>query len=517
MTTSRRRFGRPLACVLTVALLGGAQARGERPKSVDLNDPPQGVFEDQWYAVLVNGQRAGFSRIAHRRKGNEIESLNFIELKIQRGPVPIEMTMKSVQRETLKGEPISFEAEQSMSLMAIKKKGRIHDGKVTITTTQGGKTTTSQYEWNPKAKMAWAVTLELKDETMKPGKTFDLWVYDAMAKASGPVRTVIKVKGKEKVKLLDRTVEAFRCETTTYVGMPITSVSYVDDSGTDVKMVMDLGIIKAELVACSEALARQKGGRAPELFVQTFIELTEPFNARSARRIKYRLDVDSPQVNEEMFPETGMQRVISRKQGRIVLEVERVDWEKLQRTEPGPIPDEVKPCLAASTYVNAKDPAIVSLAKQAVGDEKQPAKMADKLRRFATDYIQIKDFSVGLGTASEVAESKQGDCTEHAVFLAALARAVGIPARCVGGIVHVSELVGRKNLFGFHMWTQVWIGGRWVDIDAALRQTDCDPSHIVMTVNEMNEDGVTDLAVGILPFLGKTKIKVLEREPLKAK
>lgn len=517
MTTPSRRYVRPLACVLAVALPFGAQAETAKPKPINYNDPPQGVFEDHWYAVVVNGQHAGFSRIAHRRKGDQVESLNYIELKIQRGPIPIEMTMKSRQRETLKGEPIGFEAEQNMSLMSIKKKGTIRDGRVLIKTTQGGKTTRSQHPWDPKAKMAWAVALELNDAPIEPGKTFELYVYDVMAKASGPVRTVIKVKDKEKVKLLDRTVEAYRCETTSYIGMPITSVSYVDESGTDVKITMDLGIIKAELIACSEAQARRKAAKPPELFIQTFIELTEPFNAASARRIKYKLDIEGEQLDENMFPTTAMQRVISRKKGEIVVEVQRLDWDKLERAEQGPIPDAVKPCLAASTFVNAKDPKIVELARKAVGDETQPAKMADKLRRFATEYIHIKDFSVGLGTASEVAQSKQGDCTEHAVFLAALARAVGIPARCVGGIVHVSELVGRKNLFGYHMWTQVWIGGKWVDIDAALRQTECDPSHIAMTVNAMNEDGATDLALGILPFLGKTNIKVLAREPLASK
>ena len=39
------------------------------------------------------------------------------------------------------------------------------------------------------------------------------------------------------------------------------------------------------------------------------------------------------------------------------------------------------------------------------------------------------------------------------VLLAAMARAVGIQSRCVGGMVYVSDLVGQKYVFGFHLWT----------------------------------------------------------------
>ena len=38
-----------------------------------------------------------------------------------------------------------------------------------------------------------------------------------------------------------------------------------------------------------------------------------------------------------------------------------------------------------------------------------------------------KDLSVGFATAADVARTAQGDCTEHAVLLAALLRASDIP------------------------------------------------------------------------------------------
>ena len=508
MTTSSRLDGRRIARVLFATVMSLAASGVYATESVDLSDPPAGIFDDHWYACMINDQRAGYSRVAAKRVGEHIESLNFVEMEMQRGPARIKIVMKSKQRETVSGEPVSFEVTQQMSLMSVKKTGVIRDGRVYVTTTQQGQTTKADYAWHPKAKMSWAATLAARAVPQEVGTTLDLWVYDALIRESGPVRTNIRVVGKETIDLLGRKVEAFKTENTTFLGIPITSMSYTDADGNDLKTTMDLGFAKAEIVACTEEFARRKV-MPPELFVQTVIEIGRPLDTANLNRIRYRLHVDD-EIKEGMFPQTSMQTVVKRTKNDVVLDVQRFDASTLGGRPSKPVPDALRAYLKASTFLNAKDPVIVSLARKAVGSEKDPLKMADLLRRFVTDFVVLKDLSVGLATASEVARSKQGDCTEHAVLLAALARAAGIPARCVGGLVYVSEMIGRKDIFGFHMWTQVWIAGKWVDIDAAFRQTECDPSHIAMMVLALNEDVIADIAVGLIPFITKTRIEILD-------
>ena len=53
--------------------------------------------------------------------------------------------------------------------------------------------------------------------------------------------------------------------------------------------------------------------------------------------------------------------------------------------------------------------------------------MACRLEKLVRDKMQAQDFSQAFATAAEVAETLQGDCTEHAVLLAALCRAREIP------------------------------------------------------------------------------------------
>ena len=109
---------------------------------------------------------------------------------------------------------------------------------------------------------------------------------------------------------------------------------------------------------------------------------------------------------------------------------------------------------------------VSSCPKQATKGIKDTAKAAQAIEKFVGEYISEKNLSVGYASASEVAVSKQGDCSEHAVLTAAMCRAVGIPARIVVGLVYVEEFGHRKNIFGGHAWNQVYIDGKWIGIDA---------------------------------------------------
>ena len=111
------------------------------------------------------------------------------------------------------------------------------------------------------------------------------------------------------------------------------------------------------------------------------------------------------------------------------------------------------------------------LARKAVGRTKDAAEAVSKIEAFVADYVDDKNLSVGYASAVEVAESRQGDCTEHAVLTAALCRAVGIPAQVVTGLAYVDEWQTVQNGFGGHAWTQAYVGEKWVGLDAAFKGT----------------------------------------------
>jgi len=85
---------------------------------------------------------------------------------------------------------------------------------------------------------------------------------------------------------------------------------------------------------------------------------------------------------------------------------------------------------------------------------------------------------VGSASALGTIATRRGDCTEHAVLLTAMARALGIPARVVTGVVYADRMSGASRVFVPHAWAQAWIDNRWISFDSALRRFDS--SHIAL-------------------------------------
>ena len=98
-------------------------------------------------------------------------------------------------------------------------------------------------------------------------------------------------------------------------------------------------------------------------------------------------------------------------------------------------------------------------------------------------------------------ENKAGDCTEHTLLFTTLARAAGIPAREVGGLVYAG---GDKPSFGWHAWAEIHDGSQWVTIDPTFGQVYVDPTHIKFSEGEEDQ--------AYLNVAGKLKMKVVKVE-----
>ena len=104
-------------------------------------------------------------------------------------------------------------------------------------------------------------------------------------------------------------------------------------------------------------------------------------------------------------------------------------------------------------------------------------------------------FSARLSNSLETLESLEGDCTEHTVLFVGLARAIGLPAREVAGLIYVE---GSPPGFYFHQWATVWLG-EWVDVDPTFDQIPVDVTHIKLS------EGDWFRQAKILPLIGRMK------------
>jgi hypothetical protein len=169
-----------------------------------------------------------------------------------------------------------------------------------------------------------------------------------------------------------------------------------------------------------------------------------------------------------------------------------------------PVPDELKEFLAPSALLQSDDAKIIAAAQAAIGGEKNAWLAAQRLERFVHAHVTKKSYGVAFASAAEVLDHQEGDCSEHAVLLAALARAAGIPARLAIGVLYLQgKLAG-------HLWSEVSIDGEWYALDGTLGLGFAAASHVAFSKGSFNDRDPQNPMLAIMQMLGNLKGEVLE-------
>jgi transglutaminase-like putative cysteine protease len=153
--------------------------------------------------------------------------------------------------------------------------------------------------------------------------------------------------------------------------------------------------------------------------------------------------------------------------------------------------------LASDARVTASDPEVKKAARAAAG-KARPVDLP-VLVRWVHDHVRYAlDFNPF--NASQVLAEGRGDCSEGALLLVAMARALGLPAREVYGLVLAStEPLG----FGYHAWAEVAVGDRWLPVDPTWNEAPTNPTHL-----RFEGEG----PYGVLSVFGRVTLGVLEAE-----
>ncbi|MCX7918381.1 MAG: transglutaminase-like domain-containing protein [bacterium] len=159
--------------------------------------------------------------------------------------------------------------------------------------------------------------------------------------------------------------------------------------------------------------------------------------------------------------------------------------------------------LSNTPYIQSDDSAIVAIAKQIAGSERNSVKVAIALCHWVNNYVENKGFDTGFASAKDTLVTKRGDCTEHSVLLAALTRAVGIPTKIVTGITYA------EDGFYYHMWVEVYVG-KWIALDPTMDEIRVNATHIKLAETETQEDELSDYALKLLRSLKKITLEILD-------
>ena len=461
--------------------------------------------EVEYFALFMESKKVGYAIQSREVEGDKVTTSVELKITLSRVGVPVSVQTQAVTFETIEGKPLGFELVQAMGIMASKTTATIDEqGKVKVKTGQQE----AEFDWPDGAVMSEGMRLLHLERGLTEGTTYDVKVFDPSMMQVVDVE--VKVGSKQNVDLLGRVVALIEVKSTISLPQigPMISTEYYDDELRLQKSVMPVMGMTIEQVACSKEFALGEID-VLEVVDKMFMKSPEPLgDVGSVRSITYHL---SPiqEAADLKIPSGDNQRVERLSNGNLILTVEPVAAPKgVSFPYKGNDPEALK-ALEPSRYVESDQEVIIDLAKRAVGRVSDAAEAARRIETFVADYVSDKSLSVGYASAAEVAASKQGDCSEHAVLAAALCRAVGIPAQVVTGLAYVEQWRTVQHGFGGHAWTQAYIGGKWIGLDAAFSGAGLggyDAGHITLAAGSGNPEDFLNL----IGTMGQFKIDRVE-------
>ena len=456
---------------------------------------------DRWYEVYLGGAKVGYVSDIMQKDGDVIKSRNEFVMQIKRAGQSIEITVEQETKEKPSGELIEFSSETKMAGIPLLKKGRV-DGKELIVYEKQfitGKET--RYSFDPEGAMSWGLRKQvIENGFLEAGKTYQLKVYSPDLGMKAPVKANLICYGKKQIQMGEEKIQAYE------VDMELLSTfgslktkSWFDQDCVAVRTEMNMGGMNISMIQVPKKKAKKMDAEVQELLLSSVV----PLNAAVPKGDKNIFIMESVKGkwSATLFEGTGQKiEKIDDKSVRVIVDQSA----KKKKVE---VEIDLKPFLSSSVYLDTEDLLIKKLAKKGKGKAKTPQEVAKKLTKFVFGYMTNKNYGVGFATASEVARNKEGDCTEHSMLLAALGRAMGIPTRVATGLVYTDEFEGKKDVLVYHMWTQFYLDGEWVNLDAALGLVKCPADRITFTVDSMEEDTM-DSVIPVMELINNLKVTV---------
>ncbi len=468
--------------------------------------------DERWYAVMLQGERAGWM---HEKQDATAEGnlrlRSEMRLSVGRGGMSISVEMLTESVETPKGAMVSMRSEQRLAAAPVVTTYRFTEEGVEVTEEQEGRSITRTA---PLPKGEWLAPIAAERYVEERVRAGAAEVAYSSIDASGGLEPIAVKRtrkgGPEPVEVLGKVVPATPWAVTQAMYPGVESVDYLADDGSLVRGEVRLGAIALTVLAADRETATAPA-KAPEMMVSTFVHPSRAIaRPRETGRAVYIVSMTEGELPD--LPSGGAQRVerLDARSARVIVDAARApaapEREASDRVFREP-----------SVMLDSADPAVRALAPPDDDAGGKPAQ-AERIRRGVRRHITAKTLDVGFATASEVARTKQGDCTEHAVLLAAALRSAGIPSRVASGVIYVDQFAGGREVFGFHMWTQALLDGpdgrpRWVDLDATLPDaTPFDAAHIAMVLSALPAEERMNSLAALAPMLGRLAIEVVETE-----
>ncbi len=448
------------------------------------------LLGEEWYGVYMNGQKTGWFKSEVTKNDNgSVEFNEEVVFRIKMLGNSQEMQSTSKRVYSADGDLEHVASTVSGAGMSQNFEATVQGDIITVTKVVGGQTT-SQDLPNPNESLNDA----LKQMRLVKGNP---QIGDSISYAQFDPQFGISIDAVSTLEdISERVFDGVRVKVfkikSTMKQMGISSIAYVDEEG---KVLEDIyaGIMTIRLEPKEIAMDVDYTN---DVIISNAAKVDRPIkNAKDRKFLRLRLS--GPLTEDHMFND-GQQTLF--KQGEtFVFERKLVELDGFGAAILPIIETSVIQWTKPSTFVQSGDQQIIKKAQSIIGDEKDSLKVSKLLCNWVSGNMQ-STYSASMSNTLDVLRTLEGDCTEHSILFVGLARAAGIPAREVAGLVYSEE---GEPAFYFHQWAKVWVG-KWIEVDPTFDQPIADVTHIKLSEGDLLEQ------TRLVPVIGRIKVEVLE-------
>jgi len=457
-----------------------------RPKTLSLASIGEVSERDTWMNIFQNNRKIGFSHSTFSKQDMGYILQETVYMRIN--------TMGMVQDINLKTEgrlhpdftiaSINFKISSGKFQYAVK--GTLADKVMTVQTQSAGDRRKMEIELKDKPYMFAGILNAVTATQPKSGDKFVFHIFDPGTMVQQPVN--VEVIGQEQFELMGEALTATKISLSLQGN---TQLAWIDDNGD---VLREKGLLGIQL---------ERTNRQDALYGQALTasqDLTQTASVASNVALKNVDQLQRLTLEIEGIPQNRLQLEGGRQlfEGNVLtIDKESLSNLPLDLTIDG-LGELEKVFLKPSPFIQSDHEKIQDLAHKILGPESSdpPLKKAQKLLAWVYQNIEKRPV-LSLPDALSTLDHRMGDCNEHAVLMAALARAAGIPCRIEAGLVYL------KGRFYYHAWNLVYVG-RWITVDSLFGQMPADVSHIRFTT------GTQQQQIDIIGVIGKVQLRVIQ-------
>lgn len=453
------------------------------PENISFFSDSAVIDRDSWMNIFQNGRKIGSSHTTFSKTKTGYLLKEDIYMRIN--------TMGLVQDINLNTGGVlnpdftlsSFDFEISSGRFRFTAKGTVSDDVLSIKTHSLGASRKIDIRIKEKLYVAAGILDSVRALKLEPGDGFTFQVFDPAT--MGQESVDIKVIGKEEILNMGVKKRAKKIE---ILFKGVTQLAWIGEDGDVLRETGLLGI------------SLEKTTRDNALFglpVTSSQDLTKiasvPSNvAIDDTRMLTRLEVEIKGINYQAVHLDGGRQTLNNN----VLTIRKETLSNLPPVFNMTIMQDTEmKFLKPTPFVQSDHPKIRNLANKILSNGGEPLQRAGELVVWVYKNIEKRPV-LSMPDALSTLENRVGDCNEHAVLLAALARAAGIPARIEAGLVYLN---GR---FYYHAWNLLYVG-KWITMDSLFNQIPADVTHIRFSSGGQKEQ------LDLMSIMGKIKLKII--------